>query len=146
MKDSIKSNISNGSDLIMILLYSYTGIIKIFDYNGFIYKLKTSSVIDSDLIYYSAMTTPFLEVIIAVALLFNKTKTLGRISSISLMSLFTFYLIFLKADGQSCSCGGIFEQLSFDQHLYLNVAFIIIAGLPFLFSSNKEDKIIQAQG
>ena len=55
-------------------------------------------------------------------------KYYGLVLSLSMMSLFTLYIIVLYAMGryEVCGCGGIMNGLDFKSHLFVNILLICI--------------------
>ena len=67
---------------------------------------------------------PPIEVLIVLALMFEKTRTAGFYASLILMSAFSIYsaAVLLKFfDYIPCSCGGIIKNLSWRDNLILNL-------------------------
>lgn len=78
---------------------------------------------------------PIIEVIIAVALMFERTRTKALYASLTLMSAFTIYTLTVLLHFFSyvpCSCGGVIKKLSWTQHLFFNLFFVIISLIAIL--------------
>jgi hypothetical protein len=75
-----------------------------------------------------ALILPISEIIVALLLFFHRTRKIGLIASLTLMLLFTGYIIYILKYNTilPCSCGGVIELLSWKQHLILNFSLIIL--------------------
>ena len=72
---------------------------------------------------------PFSELALCLLLLFNQTKKAGYYFSLLLLSLFTFYIIYILRAYPGhlpCVCGGVISLLSWPQHLLFNAFFILV--------------------
>lgn len=114
---------------LIILLFLYTSVSKIMDFSGFIHDMHNQpfpEVVKPLLVY----TIPPIEIGIALALLFERTKRIGLWASLILMSLFTLYTLTVLLhffDRVPCSCGGVIRRLTWAQHMFLNLFFVIIS-------------------
>ena len=139
----MKNIISILSCSLLILLFSYTAISKFIDMNGFAYDMHNQPFprwLSTILIY----ALPPIELLIALLLLFDKTRYTGLWAAGILMGLFTVYtcLVLLKVFYKvPCSCGGVIKRLSWKQHLFFNLFFLILI---FSAIKNKSTKNIRA--
>ena len=112
----------------LIFLFVYAAITKLTDFGHFKSVLSTSILIGK---YASlvALTIPIIELAISVMLIVPLLRLLGLYASLFLLVVFTVYLVFmvLYSPNLPCSCGGILQQLSWTQHIFLNLAFISLA-------------------
>ena len=86
---------------------------------------------------------PPIEVLIVLALMFEKTRTAGFYASLILMSAFSIYsaAVLLKFfDYIPCSCGGIIKILSWRDNLILNLFFVAISIVGILLRKNRFGK------
>ena len=112
---------------LLIFLFIYTGISKLLDYHTFRRQLGQSPFIT----FYApllAWALPLGEIIIAGMLSFNRTRLMGLYLSFFLLCLFTFYLTAMLQLSYyiPCSCGGVLQSLSWQAHIILNIAFILL--------------------
>lgn len=110
-----------------IILFLYTGISKLFDYDIFKEQLVIVPILNS--IYPAvALANPVLEIIIAVFLFWPTWRIKGLYAALIAMTVFTIYIVYLlMLDTElPCSCGGIIEFLSWKQHLLFNIGMIIL--------------------
>ncbi|MGN6212049.1 MauE/DoxX family redox-associated membrane protein [Parafilimonas sp.] len=127
---------------LLTLLFTYTSMLKIIDYQDFVIKLLKSSILPTEFVGFISYFIPTIEILTVILLLF---KTIwGLYASFILMCAFTFYLVLLNSysNYSGCSCGGILNNLSFKSHLVFNIFFIVLSVLGiFLYSSeNKATK------
>lgn len=86
---------------------------------------------------------PPIEVLIVLALMFEKTRTAGLYASLILMSAFSIYsaAVLLKFfDYIPCSCGGIIKNLSWRDNLILNLFFVAISIVGILLRKSRFGK------
>jgi len=129
-----------------IVLFTYAAISKILDFNTFKFQLAQSPTL-SAFATSIAWSTPLLEMLIVILLLINRTKKLGLLSAFFMMVLFTSYIIIILkfSDYIPCSCGGVLEKMTWTQHLYFNLFFIVIAALALIIGAkqNKAKTLIR---
>ncbi len=131
---------------LLIILFIYSSLSKLSAYNRFAVQLSKSPFITS---FYQlvAWGIPAAEVVIALLLTLKKTRLIGLYAAFFLMSLFTAYLVIMLNYSYyiPCSCGGVLEYLSWEQHIVFNSFFIVIAGAGVLIKSyNTHSKNIYA--
>lgn len=122
---------------LLILLFIYTSLSKLSAYDNFTAQLSKSPFITS----YSnsiAWSIPTVEILISVLLVIQKTRLIGLYASFFLMSLFTAYLIIMLNFSYyiPCSCGGVLQYLSWNEHIVFNTFFIVIAGAGVLLKES----------
>lgn len=110
-----------------IILFLYTGIVKIMDYSVFKEQLAMSPIL-SWAATPVAVLLPVVEFIIVLMLVIPRWRLKGLYSSLILMTAFTAYItaMFLVAPEMPCSCGGIIELLSWQGHLVFNGVFVLL--------------------
>jgi hypothetical protein len=122
---------------LLIILFIYSSLSKLSDYDKFSVQLSKSPFITS---YYQlvACSIPATEIVIAFLLVLKRTRLVGLYASFFLMSLFTAYLVIMLNYSYyiPCSCGGVLEYLSWEQHIVFNSFFIVIAGAGVLLKAN----------
>jgi uncharacterized membrane protein YphA (DoxX/SURF4 family) len=113
-----------------VILFLYTGISKIMEYNEFKEQLTDSPILGfaATLI---ALLLPWLEFAVVLMLIVPRWRLKGFYATFTLMVLFTAYIIGLFSINKElpCSCGGIIALLSWKQHLVLNSVFILLNAL-----------------
>jgi hypothetical protein len=120
--------------LLLIFLFVYASVSKLFDFYTFNFQLGKSPLIPQSLTDLTALAIPASELLIVVFLITDKYRLLGLYSSFFLMTLFTVYLFYILKYSYyiPCSCGGILGQLNWETHIYFNFFFIIISAVSVL--------------
>lgn len=113
---------------LFVLLFVYAAASKLLDYETFILQLAQSPLLSA----YAgiiAWSVPGLEIIIAILLILPRYRKAGLYASFFLMVLFTtyIYIILNYADFIPCSCGGVLEKMTWEQHFIFNVTLIILS-------------------
>ena len=131
---------------LLIILFIYSSLSKLSAYDRFSVQLSKSPFITS---FYQlvAWGIPATEIVIALLLAMKRTRLVGLYASFFLMSLFTAYLVIMLNYSYyiPCSCGGVLEYLSWEQHIVFNSFFIVIAGAGVLLKAfNNHSKNIYA--
>jgi putative oxidoreductase len=114
---------------LLILLFVYASVSKFLDFKTFIKEMNNQPLPNS--------WTPFLvwfipcsEILLSVALIFERTRLLGLYGSLALMGLFTIYAILILLHVfpyVPCSCGGVIKRLTWKQHLVLNLFYVTLS-------------------
>lgn len=125
---------------LFIVLFLYTGMMKLIDHATFHFDLVNAPIIKK-LNPILAFAVPIFELLIAFCLFIPRTKGLGLYSSLVIMTLFTVYVggILSFAKHKPCTCGGILRILSWRQHLLLNITLTALALVAILLSKQKND-------
>jgi hypothetical protein len=113
---------------LLILLFIYSSLSKLSDYDRFTVQLSKSPYITA----YANLVAwgiPAIEILLSLLLVIKRTRLFGLYASFFLMSLFTAYLLIMLNFSYyiPCSCGGVLENLSWDQHVVFNSFFIVIS-------------------
>ena len=136
---SIKQIIIEGVVCCLILLWVYAASAKILEFDQF--KVQLSQVdflkpLAEVLVWF----IPLVEYSLAGLLLVSKTRRLALMGSAVLMSVFTIYIggMISFSPDLPCSCGGIINDLSWQQHLLFNIVFtaLAITGVYYHSSTN----------
>ena len=114
---------------LLVLLFSYTGLQKWMHMQKTLYNMRNQlfSRPVADMLAYGL---PFVEMAVAILLIFVSTRKLGLYLSFLLLFLFTSYVaaillgVFHRVP---CSCGGIIDSLGWTAHLWLNLFFLFIS-------------------
>ncbi|MDZ4329097.1 MAG: hypothetical protein U0945_00760, partial [Flavobacterium sp.] len=138
------TNLKNNTILAICYLYAflftYAAISKILDYHDFSIKLGQSPLL-SAFAGYVAIGVPVLELIIVLMLIFPRWRISGLFASFCLMIAFTAYIFIILnfSSNIPCSCGGILQDLGWNEHLIFNIVFILLAllGLILTFSDQR---------
>lgn len=116
--------------LLFIVLFLYTGVSKLLDYSVFRTQIGTSPVL-KPVAGFIAWALPLAEFVTAALLYFSSRRLAGFWISLVMMVSFTIYIIVILnfSEHIPCSCGGVLEQLSWQQHLVFNGVFIVLAAV-----------------
>jgi hypothetical protein len=112
---------------LLILLFTYTAISKLTEYATFVRFIDESSPIHkgADMIGW---LLPVTELVVVLLLFFERARRAGLYASLLLLVLFTLYLLYmlLFVADLPCSCGGVLNKMSWQQHVWFNLFFILI--------------------
>lgn len=126
-------------DVILVLfvfLWVYTSVHKILEFDKFSLDLSRSPFVEkwASIVSYALPTG---ELILVALLSIPRTRLLGMYLSLFTISLFTGYVYMMLeyAPDLPCTCGGIMEELSWEQHLFVNGLLTILAIISILLKS-----------
>jgi hypothetical protein len=131
---SKKTEIINAA---LIFLFMYAAGSKLFNFNAFRTSLYQSPLLMQWALIL-AWLLPSMEIATAVLLLFKRSRPTGLYLSLFLMVAFTIYISFilLKGGHLPCSCGGVIKKLSWGQHFWFNLFFIILTLIGIRYSKS----------
>lgn len=114
--------------VLYIILFLYTGISKVMDYTVFKEQIATSPLL-APVAKLVALAVPAAEFLITLMLIIPRWRLKGLYASLGLMVAFTGYIIAVLLLNKEipCSCGGVIELLSWNQHIFFNSVFIALA-------------------
>lgn len=123
---------------LFILLFSYAAISKLLDFNLFKIQLGQSPLLTA-FAGWVAWVIPIIELVTALLLAIPKYRIAALYVALGLMSLFTLYIIaILKfSDYVPCSCGGILDDMGWQEHLIFNMVFLALAIVGILITPQK---------
>ena len=113
---------------LIILLFMYTATSKLISPKFFSHAMRSqpfSRGVQNFLIHF----LPGIEIGAALLIVANKTRFTGLCLSLLLLLVFTGYIVLIKFNFYGkipCTCGGVIEYMSWTEHLWFNVTFIII--------------------
>lgn len=121
---------------VLLLLWIYTGLNKLIQYDKFSFEAGRSPFLQHLALLVAAMV-PAGELTIAALLIFKRTRVAGLYASLFLMTLFTGYVYVMLhyAYDLPCSCGGIIELLTWEQHLIVNLMLTLLTAIAILLQS-----------
>jgi len=113
---------------LLFSLFAYASYEKLKIYPTFVQQLSLSPV-TKGYENFLAWFVPSLEILLALSLLFKRTRLTALWGSFFLMLLFTVYVFVVPHFYQqhTCSCGGIISKLSWKGHFYMNLGFTLLA-------------------
>lgn len=134
---SFKSHFIYVVALLHIMLYVYAAVTKLLDFENFQVQLGQSPLLSAyaGIVSYAV---PVVELVIVGLLFFESTRYFGLYGSLCLMTMFTTYIFIMLhfSPFVPCSCGGILEKMSWQQHLLFNAFFFIINMIAVLLHNN----------
>jgi hypothetical protein len=127
---------------LFILLFVYTAVNKLIDFNHFRDTLGSAPLI-REKGKILAWLIPGAEIVISTLLFFPKTRKSGLWGSLTLMLLFTGYLAYMLfiSKIRPCSCGGVIEKMTWNQHFIFNIFFTLLAGLGLWLKRKKGTRL-----
>ncbi len=133
---------------LLILLFLYTSVSKWMDFREFIHDMHNQPFprwMATSLVW----ALPPVEIFIALALMFDKTRVTGLWTALILMSLFTIYtaaILLGLYNRVPCGCGGLISGLTWGQHLFFNSFFLIISAAGIILNKkNHSSNMIAAR-
>lgn len=139
LNTNIKKILIEIVSLLYVVLFIYAAVSKLIDFENFRVQLGQSPLL-SAFATPVAIGVPVMEIMIAVMLLLPKLKLYGLLSGFTLMVMFTAYIYIILNFSQfiPCSCGGVLEKMTWDQHLVFNIVFVLLASFAILFHTEKQ--------
>jgi len=127
--------------LLHIVLFVYAAANKVLDFVNFQIQLAQSPLLSSFAESISYIV-PATEILISILLVFRATRLIGLYASFSLMVMFSAYIVIMInfSPFVPCSCGGILEKMSWNQHLIFNIVFVLIGFIGILIFPKSIDK------
>lgn len=134
MSHEARLKISRLIAVMFIFLFVYTAVSKLLDFHLFVITIRRSPLIGNNA-FIVAWVLPAAELIVAVLLIIAKTRRVGLYASLTLMVIFTSYILFmlLFLPQLPCSCGGVLQSMGWKEHLVFNLVFIGLAWLGLAF-------------
>ncbi|MFD2890203.1 MauE/DoxX family redox-associated membrane protein [Chitinophaga cymbidii] len=113
---------------LLVILWIYTGLLKLLDYDETKFQMGRSPFIQH-IAGLTAFAIPVFELIIAGLLIFKTTRFIGLLASFFLMVVFTGYIYAMLHYSYyvPCSCGGVLAALSWEDHLIFNALYSLLA-------------------
>lgn len=113
---------------LFILVFLYTGFSKLLGFNQTLFDMGRNPYL-SDIALLLAIGIPVVEIVISVLIFLPKTRLLGLVATVVLMIAFTGYvgLLLLSDSKLPCTCGGVFREMSWTQHLFFNLVLTALA-------------------
>jgi putative oxidoreductase len=125
---------------LIFILFLYSAFSKANKFDLFVNNLEKSPFFANTNSFYIAIIVIATEFLIPILLFSNRTTKLGYLTSFLLLFIFTGYIIMMMTLSPylPCTCGGLLEVLSWNQHIYFNVFFMAISFMLYSFSKELE--------
>lgn len=124
---------------LLILLFLYASVSKWLAFKLFIGEMNNQPF-PNWMTPFLVWSIPFIEVLIAVGLIFEKTRVQSFYASLTLMLAFTIYTVDILLHAFKyipCSCGGVIRKLTWPQHLFFNLFFVGISLLGIILKKRE---------
>jgi len=138
-KPMIKKPFAELIAVLLIILFIYTASSKLLDIGAFRKQMLNQPLpvtLKQNLIWL----VPVSEITISVFLIIKSARLYGFLLAFLLMLGFTLYVGLILANTFAyipCSCGGIFNTLSWQAHLIFNIVFTLLALAGFIIERKR---------
>ncbi|SDO58114.1 hypothetical protein SAMN05421820_116121 [Pedobacter steynii] len=125
---------------LIFILFLYSAFSKANKFELFVNNLDKSPFFANTYTSYIAIIVIAIEFLIPILLFSNRTTKLGYLLSFLLLFMFTGYIIMMMTLSPylPCTCGGLLEVLSWNQHIYFNLFFMAISFMLYSFFTEVE--------
>lgn len=128
-------------------LFGYAAVSKLLDYKTFLVQLGQSPLL-TEYATTVAWLVPAVEMLTVVLFITVRFRLLALYASFTLMVAFSAYIVVITqfSDYVPCSCGGVLEKLSWNQHLVFNLVFVALAVVAIVLHSKEaaeEETLLQ---
>jgi hypothetical protein len=133
---------------LLILLFLYASVSKWLAFKTFIGDMNNQPF-PNWMTPYLVTIIPVAEVLIALGLIFEKTRVPALYASLILMMAFTIYTVAVLSHAFKyvpCSCGGVIKKLTWPQHLFFNLFFVSISLLGIWLKKRDTQHEVRAVG
>jgi hypothetical protein len=135
----IKYRVVEIISVLLIILFVYASLSKLLSHEDFSVQLSNSPILtktSGTLVWF----VPVLEILLAVTLATPSLRLYGLYGSLTLMAIFTSYIIAILQFSYTipCSCGGVLSKLTWQTHLVFNIGFTILSAAGILVYPGKE--------
>jgi uncharacterized membrane protein YphA (DoxX/SURF4 family) len=140
-----KGTITEAITILNIIIFLYSGVGKIMDFDIFREQLAISPITES-VAKPIALLLPLSEFAIVLMLIVPRWRLKGLYVIITLMTIFTAYIIalFSISTEMPCSCGGLIELLSWKQHLLFNTALMLLDIWAIILLRKEKKELLKA--
>ena len=114
---------------LLVLLFVYTALSKLLQFESFARTLRLSPLI-GELNVITGWSVVVTELILSFLLFIPRFRLADLYGAFLLLCLFTLYmgyLLLFEQDNLPCSCGGVLQQMSWHQHLVFNLFFTLLS-------------------
>jgi uncharacterized membrane protein YphA (DoxX/SURF4 family) len=113
--------------LLFVFLLVYAAVSKLADFQKFRVQLGKSPLL-TPFAGWVVWIVPAAEITISIMLVLNRWRLAGLYAALGLMAVFTFYILAITrfSDYTPCSCGGVLQAMTWNQHLIFNMVFVLL--------------------
>jgi hypothetical protein len=125
-------------DLSISILFIYSALAKINSFNVFLANFSRIPIVYSTGTWFLAYALIIIEILIAIIILFEKSKSIGYLISCFLLIVFTMFLVSkaFEMNSEQCMCGGLLESLTLPEHIVFNLFFLSLVLFRLLCTPN----------
>jgi uncharacterized membrane protein YphA (DoxX/SURF4 family) len=133
-KIRMRNKIADAVALLLILLFIYASTYKLIGFEKFHVQLTQSPLL-TPFAHLISWLIIVIELAVSVLLFFRRFRLTGLFASYGVMLLFSGYIITITRFSRyvPCSCGGVLEAMTWNQHLLFNGVFVILTVIAILF-------------
>lgn len=126
---------------LFVVLFVYAAATKLIDYGKFRVQIGQSPLLTASA-GTVAWLVPAVEIIVAAMLTMLRSRLPGLYASFGMMVMFTAYIVVITQFSEyvPCSCGGVLEKLSWNEHLVFNLVFVALGGMAIMLYPKEEPK------
>jgi len=146
IKLKLKVFIAEFVSFLFVLLFIYAASSKLFDFQKFQVQLAKSPLV-APFVGWIIWFVPVIEISVAVLLTIKKYQLIALYAAFTVMVSFTSYIIAILNFSEyiPCSCGGILQNMTWQQHLVFNIVFVGL-GLVAILIYPYEKRAIAIEG
>lgn len=113
--------------LLCTFLFLFSAYEKLIEHERFLNGLVKVKYIGT-VAEYVSWSVPILEILVSILLIIPQTQKWGLLGFIVLMGIFTVYILsmWLWAEHLPCHCNLIIDNLSWGEHIWFNIFFIVL--------------------
>jgi len=130
---------------LLILLFLYASTSKWLAFKLFIGEMNNQPL-PNWMTPYLVIGIPAIEILIAFALIFEKSRMPALYASMALMLVFTIYSVAILLHAFKyipCSCGGVIRKLTWPQHLVFNLFFVGISLTGIILKKREPENAVE---
>jgi hypothetical protein len=137
MKKTTLFKISPFCSGILIFIFIYSSLQKIIDFENFTSIISKSPLIPTGISKQIGFIVIVIEILIVFLFFIKRFRLAAFLLSFFLLILFEGYIILmvLYSPYLPCSCGGFIEQLSWTQHIFFNLALMVLSIAGYLIGN-----------
>jgi len=133
MNQKLRNILAEIISALFIILFAYAALSKILDFEKFQVELGKSPIL-SAFSSILAFFVPGFELLVALLLILKRCQYWALYVSFGLMIVFSAYIIIILNFSYyiPCTCGGVLENMTWDQHLVFNIGFAVLGAMGVL--------------
>lgn len=140
----INTILSFSAIALIVLLFTYTAISKVIEYDKFVFQMGLSPfLLVRSFAPVLGWLVPVLEIFIVLALLSGRWKRSGLKATLVLLFIFELYIGVMLLIGVQlpCTCGGVLSVMGWQTHLIFNAFFMLLAFIGLCCKSTEQTGI-----